>query len=213
MRKVLLLAVVLFAVACSSDAPAVVGPIAPRSTATTTFPVAFPPVVAALGDSLLFGGVEDLRTALGATRLEGHAVIGVRIEETAADRERLLGESPAVFVVALGTNNATDGLTSSDLRAVDEMVAGLAGRRCVRWVDVSTSFPRRPWNDAARAINAEIKMQMAGKATMRIIPWSAALTKHPEWISADGVHHTVAGTSAFIEMITGAVRECLEDRG
>ena len=72
MRKVLLLAVVLLLAACASDAPAV---SASGTGRPTTFAAAFPPVVAALGDSLLFGGVEELRTALGATRLDDNAVV------------------------------------------------------------------------------------------------------------------------------------------
>lgn len=186
-----------------------------RSTSTTTTrpdvdaDVAFPPVIGALGDSLLAGAEPELRDELGERDLAAHAVVGLRTEDAGAGLAEVLLTKPAGLVVVLGTNNVLDGnLVEADLQAVRSMATAVSERPCVWWVDLTTSTPDAGFNERARQLNAEIEAQAARIDALEVIRWSQAVAAHPEWVALDSVHLTSEGDAALAAMITDSLRVC-----
>lgn len=187
-----------------------------RRVTPTTVPLSgdvltpvFPPVVAGLGDSLLFGANDEIVAGIDEeVRYVSEALIGVTIQGSAFGFERIRAQRPAATAVVLGTNNASDGADEDDVSAVGELMADLSRLPCVRWVEVSTSGPDESFNRIARAINAELHRQAAQYATVEIVPWADALAAHPEWLMFDDIHHTPAGEAALAEAILDALAAC-----
>jgi hypothetical protein len=187
----------------------------PRATPTTSrvpddvLTPAFPPVVAGLGDSLLYAAHDDIDAGIQEdVRFVSEALIGVTIQGSSFGLERIKARRPAATAVVLGTNNASDGSDEEDVAAVGELMADLSRLPCVRWVEVSTSGPDESFNRIARAINAELHRVAAQYATVDVVPWADAVADHPEWMALDRIHHTPAGEAALAEVILDALAAC-----
>jgi hypothetical protein len=187
----------------------------PRATPTTSrvpgdvLTPAFPPVVAGLGDSLLYAAHDDIDAGIQEdVRFVSEALIGVTIQGSSFGFERIKAQRPTATAVVLGTNNASDGSDEGDVAAVGQLMADLSRLPCVRWVEVSTSGPDESFNRIARAINAELHRVAAQYATVEIVPWADAAADHPEWMALDRIHHTPAGEAALAEVILDALAAC-----
>jgi hypothetical protein len=187
----------------------------PRATSTTSrvpgdvLTPAFPPVVAGLGDSLLYAAHDDIDAGIQEdVRFVSEALIGVTIQGSSFGFERIKAQRPTATAVVLGTNNASDGSDEGDVAAVGQLMADLSRLPCVRWVEVSTSGPDESFNRIARAINAELHRVAAQYATVEIVPWADAAADHPEWMALDRIHHTPAGEAALAEVILDALAAC-----
>ena len=187
----------------------------PRVTPTTTavsgdvLTPAFPPVVAGLGDSLLYAAHDEIDAGIDEdVRFVSEALIGVTIQGSSFGFERIKAQRPTATAVVLGTNNASDGADEEDVTAVGKLMADLSRLPCVRWVEVSTSGPDDSFNRVARAINAELHRQAAQYATVEIVPWADAAAAHPEWMALDRIHHTPEGEAALADVILDALAAC-----
>jgi len=170
----------------------------------------FPPVVAGLGDSLLYGAHDEIDAGIDEekVRFVSEALIGVTIQGSSFGFERIRAQRPAATAVVLGTNNASDGPDEEDVSAVGDLMADLSRLPCVRWVEVSTSGPDESFNRIARAINAELHRVAAQYATVDVVAWADAVAAHPEWVGLDRIHHTPAGEAALAEVILDALAAC-----
>lgn len=186
----------------------------PRRPPSTALPgdvlaPAFPPVVAGLGDSLLYAAQDEIAAGVEEeVRFVSEALIGVTIQGSSFGFERIEAQRPAATAVVLGTNNASDGPDPEDVTAVGELMADLGRLPCVRWVEVSTSGPDESFNRIARSINAELHRVAAQYATVEVVPWADAVAAHPEWMALDRIHHTPAGEAALAEAVLDALAAC-----
>lgn len=166
-------------------------PITPPTTAaptTTTIPVG----VLAVGDSVMAGAVDPMRTLIGSL------TVNAKISRACGEAVRIVrasladGSLPQTVVVHMGTNGPC---TETEL---DDLVALTADRRLVL-VDVAAP---RPWEHLA---NERIAAAVARAPGVGLADWKSRSDGHPEWFVADGVHLTPAGRLAYAALVSEAI--------
>lgn len=176
------------------------------ATTTTTVPTR-PPVVAALGDSLLFSAQDELRAALPTADARVYGVIGLTTDEGHFGLAELLEADPVALAVVLGTNDALDGeITEDEVAALDDLAELTEQVPCVWWVELGTTGTAA-YNAAAQEWNRELA-RAAAEHGFTVLPWSAIATARPEWLALDGVHHSTEGELAFGEAIASRLSGC-----
>ncbi len=178
-----------------------------------------------IGDSLTVGSAPTLRSGLDGLELEAALVDGVinrRIPATApvsgvlaARAIRATNGEADCWVIALGTNDISGGVTASRARAlVAEMLAEVTPKARVWWVNVDF----RPVEGAAvdyaaatQTFNAVLNERAASDPRFEVIDWYTLAESHPEWFlksdgTADPVHVNSAGYTARAAQVVDVIR-------
>jgi lysophospholipase L1-like esterase len=181
-----------------------------RASSTTSLTsVLDVPRYAAVGDSLMWMARDELPVFMSPEPVDIHAVPG----RTANDMQYALASVDLAhtdaLVISVGTNDALHGATSKEVAEIDAVAEMVAEVPCVRWMALMETSPNQTYNEAARRINAELFSLAARYAdTLAIARWDLELAAHPEWLSEDGTHHTPAGSKAYAELMSNALRGC-----
>ena len=120
----------------------------------------------------------------------------------AVRRVREGGFEPAVWIIALGTNDLaityeTPGATAA---LIDTMMTEIGSGRRVVWVNVYKQFSVTK----ARAFNDELQSATARHPGLVIVDWFTVAAAHPEWMQDDGVHMNMTGSVARNQFVARA---------
>jgi len=155
-----------------------------------------------LGDSLSVGTAPYLSARLRRYRIERIHDVGLHAYDApdiVAGRGPLL---PAVLVVSAGTND-DPRIVSTFWRAVSSVVRTAGPGRCVVW----PTIVRPPAVGASYdGLNRALARVAARNRNLVVVDWVGLVRRHPSWLSADGVHVSVAGYRARAAAIAAAVR-------
>jgi lysophospholipase L1-like esterase len=111
-------------------------------------------------------------------------------------------------VVVLGTNDVLVASGAPDLNGLHALVDALAWAPCVRWVTVTEASAQPALQQWARVVNEELERIVAARPGWALVPWRDLIAGHPDWLVADGIHHTEAGRAALADALTAALRTC-----
>ncbi len=155
-----------------------------------------------LGDSLSVGTAPYLTARLRGYRIESIHDIGLHAYD-AADIVAGRGPSlPAVLVVSVGTND-DPRIVSTFWRAVSSVVRNAGPSRCVVW----PTIVRPPAVGASYdGLNGALARVAARNRNLLLVDWVGMVRRHPSWLSADGVHASVAGYRARAAAVAATVR-------
>jgi lysophospholipase L1-like esterase len=158
-----------------------------------------------LGDSLSVGAAPFLRSRLPGYRVERRHDVGLHAYDAAALVAGRRAALPAVVVVSAGTND-DPRIVSTFIRSVSRIVRVAGSERCVVW----PTIVRPPAVGATYdGLNRALSRTAARHRNLVLVDWVGMVRRHPEWLSADGVHVGVAGYRARAAAIATAVaREC-----
>ncbi len=155
-----------------------------------------------LGDSLSVGTAPYLSARLRGYGIERIHDLGLHAYDAAdivAERRPSL---PAVLVVSAGTND-DPRILSTFWRAVSSVVRTAGPSRGVVW----TTIVRPPAVGASYdGLNRALARVAARNRNLLLVDWVGMVRRHPSWLSADGVHVSVAGYRARAAAIAAAVR-------
>ena len=159
--------------------------------------------VACIGDSVMLSAAGDLQKVLPGCAVDAEVsrYVGGGIE--AAEQLAAQGRLGNVVVVSLGTNGP---LAAGD-RYVEQtqgLLKLLGSSRRIFWVNVYA--PHLSWQDPN---NEYIRKMAAENKNVTVIDWYGLVSKHPEWLSGDGVHPNDAGTEQYAKLVHDAVAEAL----
>lgn len=111
--------------------------------------------------------------------------------------------SPRTMVVALGQNDAANGLDAIDRDQLQQLATAVHADACVAWVlpwYTGSDPTRRAGIDAYRTW-----VQARGEPT---VDWKPPAQAHPDYIDPDGIHLTPAGQAAYGQIVSQAVAAC-----
>ncbi len=174
-----------------------------------------------VGDSLTIGSAAKIRSQLTAIDVENivDGVNGRRVSATApgllsgviaARTIRATNGEADCWVVALGTNDLSNGVTTSakSKAAISEMMAEIPTPARVWWVNVDFHAVEGSTVDypaATQTFNTALAQRDASDARFTVIDWYALAEGHREWF-VDAVHVTNAGHSARASLIVDSLR-------
>jgi len=156
--------------------------------------------VACIGDSVLLGASGDVRKALPGAIVDGEVSRYVGGGIPVAQSLAAQGQLGNVVVVALGTNGPIAGQARYE-EQTKELLRILGTERKIFWVNIYG--PNLTWQDTN---NAYLQKVATEHPNVTVVDWYAEVSKHPEWLSADGIHPNDAGCAAYARII----RECME---
>jgi lysophospholipase L1-like esterase len=184
------------------------------ATTTTTLPP-LGTKVAIVGDSL----TEGIVTRLPA--LEPRYGFQAKIDaQSGRDIEAGLGPLAKIMngqdlvVVALGTNDARNGLKVTDADTLIDKMMTEIGPKPVLWVNIYRSDTKGT-TAAADVFDAELIAAASRYANLTVLDWSSYVQSRPELMGADHIHLTSAGYDAraawLARQITAGLRLPLPD--
>jgi lysophospholipase L1-like esterase len=154
-----------------------------------------------VGDSLNVGVEPYLADALPGWRIATDDVVGRGSDDGIAALERFGSDLAPVVVVSLGTNDTqsdVDGFRAD----VREVLSHVGDRRCVVWATIWRRQANDPFNDV-------LADEARANQALELVEWDEMVTKHPEWLTRDGVHATPEGYAARAGAIADAASACL----
>jgi lysophospholipase L1-like esterase len=161
-----------------------------------------PPSLLDVGDSLSVGAAPYLEHALRGYRIERIHDVGLHAHDAAEIVSRARTTLPDVLVVSAGTND-DPRIVSAFIRAVSGVLAAAGRSRCVVWPTIA----RPPAVGKSYAgLNRALGRAAARHANLVLVDWVGMVRRHPRWLSADGVHVSVAGYRARAAAIAAAVK-------
>ena len=169
----------------SVPAPGVSPPAGPTA--------ARPPLVLAIGDSVMLGAVTELRGAIRG--IEVNAAIG-RPFGTGIDilRQRQQeGRLPDTVVIGLGDNG---WITSQQ---IDQAMQVLGDATKVLFVNLKEP---RSWESHDNAVLAQAAQRYPN---VSVVDWHDAGDRHPEYFWDDGIHLRPAGADAYAQLVAAAL--------
>ena len=163
-------------------------------------PAAFPRVLD-VGDSLSVGTAPYLRKRLRGYRIDRVHDVGLHAYDAAAIVARSRGTLPPILVVSAGTND-DPRIVSTFIGAVSRVLEAAGPRRCVVW---STIVRPTAVGTTYDGLNRALARAAARHPNLALVDWVGMTSRHPRWLSDDGVHVTVAGYRARASAIARAV--------
>ena len=175
-------------------------------------PLALPPHVAVVGDSLtdqgrariqeLAGYVWDINGKGGRELADGVSVV----------HGFLVRGTYGAIVIALGTNNANYAANQNDVW-IEQIVEAAASIPCKIWINIADSPADSGTGPASRiaAINAHLELLSArlGTDAWHIGDWHALVAAHPEYfLPSDYIHYTDEGYKARADLIEATLKHC-----
>lgn len=171
------------------------------------------PRVAVVGDSITNSATGELDAELAARY---RYLQGVDSIDLAEGRGRLVqpvvGTDPAVVVIELGINSAREEWNSTDLVALENVLADLRTVPCVVWVTptaLAGSYYDHLGNGTLQAriaqFQASLKKRLPKNPNVHLADFGAIEVQHPEWFHADGLHLDDAGQAAYAAYLADQV--------
>ena len=169
------------------------------------------PQLAVIGDSLSVGADIPLRALLPAWKVTTDGRVG---RELATGMDILartpLPARPVALAFSLFSND--DPTHVAELDAAVRTSISLLGRHdCAIWATIVRpkldGVSYQAANDALTDLAAECADSMI------LVPWAAAVKRHPEWLSDDKVHPTTAGYAQRARLFARAAEECRAYQG
>ena len=162
--------------------------------------------VVVIGDSLTYVRAGELETALeaagfgpawidalpGRRLLEQKVVLGYPVSSglDAIAAAHASGVRPAVWVVALGTNDIDIVRSPREQREMIRTILRAIGPgETVVWVDVWAPSSAA----ASQVFDRSLESVAATRPTMSVSRWSTQAQAHPTWFTWDGIHNTIDG--------------------
>lgn len=149
--------------------------------------------VAAIGDSVMLGASPALRTALPGVYIDAKVsrYVGAGLDiAKAMDAENRLGK---VVLISLGTNGPITGYYEDETKA---LINYLGPDREIFWIN--TYAPDLEWE---KPNNDYLDKLAKDHKNITVIDWYSAASKHPEWLSDDGVHPNDLGVENFAKLV------------
>lgn len=155
-----------------------------------------------LGDSLSVGAAPFLKTQLRRYRIERVHDVGLHASDAAEIVAGARTNLPTVLVVSAGTND-DPRMVSTFAGAVSGIAIAAGRERCVVWPTIA----RPPAAGASYdGLNRALVRAAARHPNLVLVDWVGMVRRHPRWLSADGVHVSVAGYRARAAAIAAAVK-------
>ena len=162
--------------------------------------------VALIGDSTSYAYFDGLPASLvderwGPFQLEVRSARRTLVTSSIATsgidavrRIRAGGFDPAVWIIALGTNdiNIVGDTPGEAVTLINTMLDEIGANHRVAWVNIYSRFDpvtSRAFNDALNAV-------AGSRSQLTVIDWYTLAAAHPEWFNPDGVHNTLTGAVA-----------------
>lgn len=157
--------------------------------------------VAAIGDSVMLGASPALRTALPGVYIDAKVsrYVGAGADiARGMEAENRLGK---VVLIGLGTNGPITGYYEDETKA---LLKYLGSNREIFWVN--TYAPDLEWE---KSNNEYLEKLAKENSNITIIDWYSEASKHPEWLSDDGVHPNDLGIENFARIVRETMAEKL----
>ncbi|HLG09938.1 MAG TPA: hypothetical protein VI409_14820 [Gaiellaceae bacterium] len=155
-----------------------------------------------LGDSLSVGTAPYLRSQLRGYRITVVQDVSLHAYDAAEIVAARGWSLPAVLVLSAGTND-DPRIVSTFWRSVSRVVRTAGPARCVVW----PTIVRPPAvGRSYDGLNHALERVAARNRNLVLVDWTGMVGRHPQWLSADGVHVSVAGYRARASAIATAVR-------
>lgn len=122
-----------------------------------------------------------------------------------------LSPRPDVVIVAMGTNNAKDGVWGADDdAAIVATIAAIPEATCVVLVNLGHApTATAAYQAGAAAGNLAYAATVdADPNRLRLADWRSLSKGAPAWFTADGIHHEPACTTAYFDLITATAGTC-----
>jgi lysophospholipase L1-like esterase len=147
------------------------------------------------------GTAPYLRAQLRGYRIDGLHDVGLHAYDAAAMVARARGTLPPVLILSAGTND-DPRIVSTFIRAVSRVLDAAGSGRCVVW----PTIVRPPAVGASYdGMNRALARAAARHPNLMLVDWVGMVSRHPRWLSDDGVHVTVGGYRARASAIATAV--------
>ena len=158
--------------------------------------------IACIGDSVMLGSAMEIKQVLPDCYIDAKVsrYVGAGLE--IAQGMEAQGRLGKVVLIALGTNGPLDGQYEEQTQA---LLKYLGPDRRIFWVNVYC--PNTGWQDSNNAYLEKIKAEYPN---VTIIDWCSLISKHPEWLSGDGIHPDTAGTKEYAKLIHNTIQETLQ---
>jgi peptidoglycan/LPS O-acetylase OafA/YrhL len=147
--------------------------------------------VSAIGDSVMIGAAEELEgTIPDLTYIDAEVGLQTSAAIDILRWRRDSGQLGEIVVVGIGNN----GVFTAE--QFDEMMGVLADTRRVVFVNVNVP---RAWEQPNNEVLAEGVRRYPNAV---LADWYAASVDHPEYFVEDGVHLSIAGQRAYVDLIS-----------
>lgn len=147
--------------------------------------------VLAVGDSIMVGATEELKSELGSVDIYAEVSRNVAPGIDVL-RSQLNVSDPRAVIVELGTNN---GMSAEQF---DTIMALVDGRPTI-FVNVKAA---RDWETPTNQVLAD---GAARYTNATVVDWKGLADQHPEWFGSDGIHPNGSGQTALAKLIASAV--------
>jgi len=170
--------------------------------------------VTVVGDSLSVLGTSEIRDVLRSAgwRPSVDAYPGVTVAASMDGLTKAAKKLDRPIVIELGTND-THALAKGETdvgaeeRQIDQALDLFARGQCVVWVNADQD-PARPGGRGGSAVNNHLSAAAAVRPELRVADLNGLLRAHPEFLLADGVHLTAAGSTALGHLMADALASC-----
>jgi lysophospholipase L1-like esterase len=172
--------------------------------------------VSVVGDSLTVGTLPYQAKAFSTSGWQGSAIDGyvsrgIRTKVardphtglTAVDAMRSAHGDTALWVIALGTNDAGIYRSSRYPSLIEQMLDRIGDGHRVLWVNAylpKASARQDAWNESLAGVAAERPSQLT------ILDWATVAAQRPSWIGGDHIHCNATGYERRSAMIAEASR-------
>ncbi len=146
-----------------------------------------------IGDSVSIGLTDLFHEAYPGGCLDACGNRQIAMGQTVYDYYRDRNEVGSNVIIALGTNG------SFDADELEALVADIGSKRTI-WI-ITNRVPAS-WE---RTTNQTINEVAAKHDNINVIDWESYSSGHDEWVGGDGIHLTLEGRRAYMQMITDAL--------
>ncbi len=146
-----------------------------------------------IGDSVSIGLTDLFHEAYPGGCLDACGNRQIDVGQTVYDYYRDRNEVGSNVIIALGTNG------SFDADGLEALVADIGSERTI-WI-ITNRVPAS-WQ---RTTNQTINEVAAKHDNINVIDWESYSDGHDDWVGEDGIHLTLDGRRAYMQMITEAL--------
>lgn len=150
--------------------------------------------VTMVGDSVMLGGSPSILAMMPDCVIDAKVSRQFVQAGSVLDSLEQQGLLRQTVVIGLGTNGSFAPAKGQ------ELINRLGSERTIYWVTV---YGRElSWQEDS---NAAIRKLAEDNENVHIIDWAQAVSGHPEWLCADGIHLSAAGRDAYANIVLGGL--------
>ncbi len=205
------------AAACSSDRDALTAPPFAESSVPATggpagsvAPARQIDSVAVIGDSITASSQPVLEAALDTLDLDSVAIDALGGRRMVVDGGTIgsgrgavdtivAGDTPDLWVIALGTNDVANYTPDEYAAAITELLDHIPADAPLVWVDTYLA----DYKTRSAEFNSTLRTILSERGNATVVDW--ATTAEQDGVLADGIHPSGYGADQFSAMITAAV--------